>query len=105
MYRSGAADGPRTFRKNERYERRRSISRTLVPMTNRYSERVVAFLDCLGFKQKVRDSVADPSLLANLRLTNQVFRSGAAVGNTTDIDFQRLQFSDTLVLSASATPE
>ena len=65
-----------------------------VPMQHSYSDRVVAFIDCLGFEQKVLDSARDPSLISSLRLLNMVLRAGSYVGNDSNIDFQRLQFSE-----------
>lgn len=70
-----------------------------------YSNRVVAFIDCLGFKQKIIDSIANPNLIARLRMLNFHLQAGSFAGNDQNVDFRRLQFSDSLVLSARANSD
>jgi len=71
---------------------------------NSYADRIVAFIDCLGFEQKVIDSANDPKLIAPLRMMNFHFQAGQFAGNQ-NVDFQTLQFSDTLVISKSASAD
>ena len=68
-----------------------------------YSDRIVAFIDCLGFKQKVVESAKNKDLVASLRLMHIIINSGLHA--EPQFDFQVLQFSDSLVLSTAPSVE
>lgn len=68
-----------------------------------YSDRIVAFIDCLGFEQKVMASAGNDDLVSSLRLMHFIINSG--LNAQPEFDFQALQFSDTLVLSTAPSIE
>jgi hypothetical protein len=68
-----------------------------------YSERYVAFIDILGFREIVKRSEADPRLYEALVKTLSEIHAREPLGGEETVDFQFQTFSDSIVISAASS--
>src|SRR5690348_6589272 len=71
--------------------------------TSGYSNRVVALLDCLGFRNLIQESVTDVEVFQRIHSMQTIISKQTIVPSSEVVDFKFCQFSDSIIISADDT--
>jgi len=67
----------------------------------KYSNRTVALIDCLGFRNLIHGSVSDSQLLERIYSMQKIIFMPGRVGNPDSVDLKICHFSDSIIVSAN----
>jgi hypothetical protein len=68
--------------------------------TTGYTKRVVAFLDCLSFRNLIQESVTNAEVFQRIHSMQTIISKQTIVASPGSVDFKFCQFSDSIIISA-----